>query len=83
MGLVVYNTLTKKYEPFEPLENGRVSIYVCGITPYEESHIGHARSTVVWDVIKRYLTYLGYKVKLIQTSQILMTAHSKIKRNRY
>jgi cysteinyl-tRNA synthetase len=66
VGLVVYNTLTKKYEPFEPLENGRVSIYVCGITPYEESHIGHARSTVVWDVIKRYLTYLGYKVKLIQ-----------------
>lgn len=66
MSLVVYNTMTRRHEPFHPVSDGRVSIYVCGITPYDKSHIGHARPSVFWDVVRRYLTYLGYKVTLVQ-----------------
>ncbi|HHW19308.1 MAG TPA: cysteine--tRNA ligase [Firmicutes bacterium] len=66
MALRVYNTLTRRDEEFKPLEEGRVRIYVCGITPYDKSHIGHARPSVFWDVVRRYLTYLGYQVTLVQ-----------------
>jgi len=66
VALRVYNTLTRKSEEFRPINEGRVLIYVCGITPYEKSHIGHARPSVFWDVVRRYLTYLGYKVTLVQ-----------------
>ena len=64
--LKVYNTLTKQKEEFKPLKEGQGSIYVCGGTTYNHSLIGNARPYVTWDVIKRYFTHLGYKVKLIQ-----------------
>ncbi|MGB4432716.1 MAG: class I tRNA ligase family protein, partial [Bacillota bacterium] len=65
MGIVVYNTLSRQYEEFEPIEEGHVKIYVCGITPYDSSHIGHARPGVFWDVVRRYLLYKGYKVTFV------------------
>jgi len=65
MALMVYNTLSRQYEEFVPVQEGKVSIYVCGITPYDHSHIGHARPAVFWDVVRRYLLHKGYKVKLI------------------
>jgi cysteinyl-tRNA synthetase len=55
MGLKVYNTLTRKKEDFETINPGRVSMYVCGVTVYDYSHIGHARSAVLFDIIYRYL----------------------------
>ncbi|TCS77497.1 cysteine--tRNA ligase [Pectinatus cerevisiiphilus] len=64
--LKVYNTLTRRKEEFKPVIPGQVSIYVCGITPYNDSHIGNARPFVTWDVIKRYFRKLGYKVKHVQ-----------------
>jgi cysteinyl-tRNA synthetase len=63
MTLRIYNTLSRKTEPFEPLEAGRVRMYVCGPTVYAEAHIGHAMSTVVFDVIRRFLEYRGYQVQ--------------------
>ena len=57
----VYNTMTQKKEEFIPREPGKVSIYVCGVTPYADTHLGHARPTVVWDVIKRFFRMLGYE----------------------
>lgn len=64
--LKVYNTLTRQKEAFVPLEKGKVSMYVCGVTPYNHPHIGNARPFVTWDVIKRYLRKCGYKVKHVQ-----------------
>ena len=64
--LKIFNTLTRKKEEFVPLEPGRVKMYVCGINPYDYCHIGHARSYIVFDVIRRYLEFLGYEVKHIQ-----------------
>jgi cysteinyl-tRNA synthetase len=62
MALRVYNTLTREKEPFEPLRPGQVGMYVCGPTVYKPSHIGHMVGPVIFDTIKRYLSYLGYKV---------------------
>ena len=62
MALVIYNTLTRRKEPFEPLTPGKVGIYVCGVTSYDKSHLGHARSAVNFDVVVRYLRNKGYKV---------------------
>ncbi|HHV79047.1 MAG TPA: cysteine--tRNA ligase [Firmicutes bacterium] len=62
----VFNTLTGRKEEFTPGERGLVKIYVCGITPYAPSHIGHARPAVFWDVVRRYLEYVGYTVRAIQ-----------------
>ncbi len=62
MTLKVYNTLTRQKEPFESLEPGVVRMYVCGPTVYADAHIGHAMSAIVFDVIRRYLEYKGYKV---------------------
>ena len=56
-GMRLYNTLTGKVEPFEPLTPGRAGLYVCGVTPYSESHIGHAMSLIVYDVLVRYLRW--------------------------
>ncbi len=66
MGLRIYNTLTGKKEEFIPLVSGKVNIYVCGITAYDYCHMGHARSMVIFDVIVRYLRYLGYKVTYVR-----------------
>ncbi len=62
----VYNTLTKKKETFRPREPGKVSMYVCGPTTYNLIHLGNARPLVVFDTIRRYLTYRGYAVTFVQ-----------------
>jgi cysteinyl-tRNA synthetase len=62
MTLQVYNTLTRKKEPFETLVPGEVKMYVCGPTVYASAHVGHAMSAIVFDVIRRYLEYRGYRV---------------------
>lgn len=64
--LVLYNTLSRKKEKFVPLENGFVGIYVCGPTVYGDSHLGHAKSYISFDIIVRYFRYLGYKVRYVQ-----------------
>lgn len=66
MPLTVYNTLTRSREEFKPLDDGRVRMYVCGPTVYGHSHLGHAKSYVSFDVIVRYLRYLGYSVLYVQ-----------------
>ncbi len=66
MGFRLYNTLTRKTEDFEPLEPGRVRMYVCGPTVYGHAHLGHAKSYVSFDVLLRYLRYLGYTVTYVQ-----------------
>ena len=66
MSLRVYNTLTRQKEAFVPRDPGRVGVYVCGVTPYAQSHVGHARPSVVWDAIRNYLEYSGYQVRLVQ-----------------
>lgn len=62
----VYNTLTREKSVFKPVTPGEVKIYVCGVTPYNHPHLGNARPAVTWDVIRRYLQYIGYKVTLVQ-----------------
>lgn len=62
MGQVIYNTLTRTKEPMKTLEPGKVRMYVCGPTVYDRAHVGHAMSTVVFDVIRRYLEYRGLEV---------------------
>ncbi|MBW2330902.1 MAG: cysteine--tRNA ligase [Deltaproteobacteria bacterium] len=64
--LKIYNTLNKRKEAFEPIKPGKVGIYVCGPTVYDASHIGHARSVVVFDVIVRYLGAIGYEVTYVR-----------------
>ncbi len=64
--LQVYNTMTRQKEIFKPLVKGEVSIYCCGVTPYNTPHIGNARPFVTWDVIRRYFNRQGYKVRYIQ-----------------
>ena len=64
--ITVYNTMTRKKEEFHPLREGEVSIYCCGVTPYNDPHIGNARPFVTWDVIRRYLAHKGYRVRYIQ-----------------
>ncbi len=66
MALEIYNTLTRRKEKFEPLHPGFVGIYVCGPTVYDHPHIGHAKSYVSFDVVVRFLRYLGYKVRYVQ-----------------
>ncbi len=63
MGLVVYDTLSRQKKPFETIEPGVVRMYVCGPTVYDSAHIGHAMSAIVFDVVRRYLEYRGYKVR--------------------
>ena len=66
MSLKLTNTLTRKKEPFLPIIQGQASIYCCGVTVYDLCHLGHARSYIVWDVLRRYLIWLGYKVIFVQ-----------------
>ena len=61
----VYNTLSRQKEEFLP-QGDEVKMYVCGVTPYSDAHIGHAMSYVIFDVIRRYLRFRGYKVKYVQ-----------------
>jgi cysteinyl-tRNA synthetase len=62
----IYNTLSGQKEDFQPYNPNQVTMYVCGITPYNSSHIGHAMSAIVFDIVRRWLEYKGYKVKHIQ-----------------
>ncbi|ARV62757.1 cysteine--tRNA ligase [Nostocales cyanobacterium HT-58-2] len=66
MTLSVYNTLTRRQEPFETVEPGKVKMYYCGVTVYDYCHLGHARACIVWDVVRRYLQFLGYQVRFVQ-----------------
>ena len=66
MTLRIYNTQSRKKEEFHPLREGKVGIYVCGITAYDVCHVGHARSAVVFDVITRYLRYRGFDVTYVK-----------------
>ena len=65
MGLKIYNTLTRKKEEFVPLEEGKVRMYVCGPTVYADAHIGHAMSAIIFDMVRRYLQFLGYQVHYV------------------
>src|SRR6184192_3102052 len=89
MALRVYNTLTRQKEPFPKQPGEPVGMYVCGPTVYKPSHIGHMVGPVIFDAIKRYLVYLGYKVtwvvnitdvddKLIKESQARNTTMAKL-----
>jgi cysteinyl-tRNA synthetase len=62
----IYNTLTRKKEEFQPISDSRVEMYVCGPTVYDYDHLGHARTFVVFDVIRRYFLSNGFSVKFIQ-----------------
>ena len=62
----LYNTLTGKTEEFVPADGKKVKMYVCGVTPYAAAHVGHALSYVAFDVLRRYLEYLGYQVEHVQ-----------------
>ncbi|NCD41964.1 MAG: cysteine--tRNA ligase [Bacteroidia bacterium] len=64
--LYLYNTLTRKKEPFEPLHPPTVGMYVCGPTVYGEGHLGHARPAITFDLVFRYLRHLGYKVRYVR-----------------
>ncbi|HDZ89656.1 MAG TPA: cysteine--tRNA ligase [Deltaproteobacteria bacterium] len=66
MTLRLYNTATRKKEVFHPIEEGRVGIYVCGVTVYDLCHMGHARSTIVFDVLTRYLRARGFRVTYVR-----------------
>jgi cysteinyl-tRNA synthetase len=66
MALEIYNTLTRKKEVFTPLEPGYVGMYVCGPTVYSDVHLGNCRTFISFDIIYRYLRYLGYKVRYVR-----------------
>ncbi|MEJ2749609.1 MAG: cysteine--tRNA ligase, partial [Anaerolineae bacterium] len=66
MSLKIYNVLTRQKEEFVPLTEGKVNMYVCGPTVYDNSHIGHGKTYVSFDVVVRYLRYLGYDVLYVQ-----------------
>lgn len=65
MSLMIHNNLTNRKEEFVPIEPGKVKMYVCGVTVYDDIHMGHARSIIVFDVVNRYLRYLGYDVTFV------------------
>ncbi|MCX6112845.1 MAG: cysteine--tRNA ligase, partial [Proteobacteria bacterium] len=62
----IYNSLTRKKEEFKPLDDHNVKMYACGITPYDEAHIGHAMQAVIFDTIRRYLEFSGYNVTYVR-----------------
>ena len=62
----IFNTLTNQKEEFVPLNAQRVGMYVCGVTVYDECHLGHARSAIVFDTMRRYFQYRGYHVNYVK-----------------
>jgi cysteinyl-tRNA synthetase len=66
MSLTIYNTLTRAKEPFQTLTPNQVKMYCCGVTVYDYCHLGHARSYIVWDTVRRYLQWRGYQVEYVQ-----------------
>ena len=80
--LQIHNTLTRQKQDFVPLEEGKVGLYVCGVTVYDFCHIGHARTFVNFDMIVRYLRYRGFKVTYVRNitdidDKIIRRAHEK------
>ncbi|NOT13472.1 MAG: cysteine--tRNA ligase [Methylococcaceae bacterium] len=78
--LKIYNTLTRKKEPFEPRQTGKVGMYVCGMTVYDYCHIGHARVMVVFDTVARYFRHSGYALTYVRNitdidDKIILRAH--------
>jgi len=65
MSIKIYSTLSRRKEVFEPLVPGEVSMYVCGPTVYAKAHIGHAMSSIIFDIIRRYFLHSGYQVKFV------------------
>jgi len=63
MAVMIHNTLTNRKEEFKPIKKNKVSMYVCGVTVYDDIHMGHARSMIVFDMVAKYLRYIGYDVK--------------------
>jgi cysteinyl-tRNA synthetase len=70
MNIRVYNTLTRNKEPFQTVETGKVGMYLCGPTVYREAHIGHMVGPVIFDCVKRYLTYCGFDVTWVVNIKI-------------
>ena len=66
MQIFIYNSLSRKKEIFKPIQEGRVGMYVCGPTVYGPPHLGHAKSYVNFDVVRRFFEYAGYNVKYVQ-----------------
>ncbi|GAH57280.1 unnamed protein product [marine sediment metagenome] len=66
MALRIYNSLSRKKETFGPVEKEKVKMYVCGMTVYSDAHIGHARTYLAFDLIRRYFEYKKYEVRYIQ-----------------
>ena len=66
MPIFIHNTLTRKLEEFKPVKSGEARIYVCGVTVYDECHLGHARSAFIFDLIRNYLRYRDHKVTFIK-----------------
>jgi len=66
MPLQIYNTLSRSKEEFKPLDPGKAGMYICGMTVYSDAHIGHAKSYVCFDIVRRYLMFLGYHVTYVQ-----------------
>ena len=64
--LLIYNTLTRTKQAFKPVHPGHVGMYVCGPTVYGDAHLGHARPAITFDILYRYLTFLGYKVRYVR-----------------
>ncbi|MCM1028745.1 MAG: cysteine--tRNA ligase [Pseudoflavonifractor sp.] len=64
--LQIYNSLSRRKETFKPIHEGKVGMYVCGPTVYGDGHLGHARPAITFDVVYRYLTHLGYKVRYVR-----------------
>lgn len=64
--LKIYNTMSRKKEKFQPIQGNRIKLFVCGPTVYDDSHIGHARTYISFDIIARYLEYKGYSVFYLQ-----------------
>jgi len=62
----IFNTMTGKKEPFQARQEGRVGIYVCGATVYDKCHLGHARSAIVFDIIRRYFEYKGFQLNYVK-----------------
>jgi cysteinyl-tRNA synthetase len=66
MSITIYNTLSRTKEPFQTLTPNQVKMYCCGVTVYDYCHLGHARSYIVWDTVRRYLQWRGYQVQYVQ-----------------
>ena len=66
MTLRIHNTLSRTTEDFKPIEPGHIRLYVCGITIYDHSHMGHARFMIAFDVVQRWMKALGYRVTYVR-----------------